>query len=526
MTKLSIITINYNNAEGLRRTIESVVSQTFTNFEYIVIDGGSTDGSVGVIKQYADKITYWVSEPDKGIYNAMNKGIKVAQGEYCLFLNSGDELYDCNIIKEVVSQGLCESDLIYGDLKRTFDDYTTDVVKMPDSLTAKFLIEKTLCHPVTFIKKELFIKHGYYREDLNIVADWAFFLKIIISNNTTYKHINNIISNFYMDGISSKVENLDLLNSERNKITNEYFSSDILKMHLTYSSYASFYNKPIFRYIRKVKKWIKIFYSMRINREFVYKHRIVSLIRLFNKIVYNQLNDINTIPIIIINYNRLTDLQRLISFLKERGHKEIIIIDNNSDYQPLIEYYDKIKNEITIERLNKNWGHLVVWQNREIYEKYCSGYYVVTDSDIIPNENLQINYLSIMIKFLNKNHDVTKVGFALKIDDIPDTFKLKAQVLSWEAKYWTNEIKKNVFRASTDTTFALYFPEYDYSENNFLNSIRLGGDFCSRHGGWYINHENLSMEDEYYFHTANDSNSWKMNLNGELIITEKSESYL
>lgn len=95
--KLSIITINYNNREGLRKTIESVVAQTTREFEYIVIDGGSTDGSVDVIKEFSDYIDYWVSEPDKGIYNAMNKGVKVAHGDYCQFLNSGDWLYDSNV---------------------------------------------------------------------------------------------------------------------------------------------------------------------------------------------------------------------------------------------------------------------------------------------------------------------------------------------------------------------------------------------------------------------------------------------
>ena len=86
--KLSIITINYNNCDGLRKTIESVIAQTTRDFEYIVIDGGSTDGSVDVIKEYADYIDYWVSEPDKGIYNAMNKGTRAAHGDFLLFLNS------------------------------------------------------------------------------------------------------------------------------------------------------------------------------------------------------------------------------------------------------------------------------------------------------------------------------------------------------------------------------------------------------------------------------------------------------
>ena len=82
--KLSVITINYNNRDGLKKTIESVVNQTYKDFEYIIIDGGSTDGSVEVLKEYSDKIDYWVSEPDKGIYNAMNKGIDIAKGEYVM----------------------------------------------------------------------------------------------------------------------------------------------------------------------------------------------------------------------------------------------------------------------------------------------------------------------------------------------------------------------------------------------------------------------------------------------------------
>jgi len=167
-----------------------------------------------------------------------------------------------------------------------------------------------------------------------------------------------------------------------------------------------------------------------------------------------------------------------------------------------------------------------LWKNRKLYEKYCTGYYIVTDSDIIPNENLPANYLSTMIKYLNRNSNITKVGFALQIDDIPDTFKLKAQVLKWEEKYWKNEIKRNVFNAFIDTTFALYLPRYDYNENDFLNAIRLGGDFCSKHGGWYINHEDLTTEEEYYFKTSNESNSWKMNSIGNLILTRESESYM
>ena len=111
--KYSIITINYNNKDGLEKTILSVINQTCQDFEYIIIDGGSTDGSVDVIKKYADRIDYWVSEPDKGIYNAMNKGIIKAKGEYLNFMNSGDCFYDNEVLSNVYQNGMC-SEMIVG----------------------------------------------------------------------------------------------------------------------------------------------------------------------------------------------------------------------------------------------------------------------------------------------------------------------------------------------------------------------------------------------------------------------------
>lgn len=112
--KLSIITINYNNRDGLQHTIESVINQTSHEFEYIIIDGGSTDGSVDIIKQYTNQIDYWVSEPDRGIYHAMNKGIDIAKGEYCIFMNSGDLFHNTSSIKDSINH-LDGTDIVNGN---------------------------------------------------------------------------------------------------------------------------------------------------------------------------------------------------------------------------------------------------------------------------------------------------------------------------------------------------------------------------------------------------------------------------
>ena len=164
--ELSVITINYNNCEGLRKTIESVVNQTCCDFEYIIIDGGSTDGSVDVIKQYADRIDYWVSEPDKGIYNAMNKGIDVAKGEYCIFMNSGDCFHDYQSLTLSIPH-LDGTDVVAGYAKLD----SGERVNRPVEITLQSLYNhQQPCHQSSFIKTEL-LKKYHYDEKYKLVSD-------------------------------------------------------------------------------------------------------------------------------------------------------------------------------------------------------------------------------------------------------------------------------------------------------------------------------------------------------------------
>ena len=178
--KYSIITINYNNADGLRRTIESVVSQTYTDYEYLIIDGGSSDGSVNAIKDYEDKISYWVSEKDGGIYNAMNKGVKVAHGEYLIFLNSGDFFYDSDVLKNI-SKELYNEDVLVG---KVFIYGTNNIISPPPQreLSMYHLFSGSIPHQGTFIKTTLQKKYPF-DEALRISSDWKFFLQTIIFDN-------------------------------------------------------------------------------------------------------------------------------------------------------------------------------------------------------------------------------------------------------------------------------------------------------------------------------------------------------
>lgn len=197
--KLSIITVNLNNKSGLKRTIDSVVSQTCRDFEWIVIDGGSSDGSKEFIEENAEYISYWVSESDAGIYNAMNKGIRASHGEYMLFLSSGDYLYDAEVLQRAIPM-LQGKDFYVG-----YELIGNTVVKNDISTLEKFFYKITtssLPHQSTFINRCIFWKYGLYREDLKICSDWYMFYKAIVMGNATVERLHFIIAVFDPHGIS------------------------------------------------------------------------------------------------------------------------------------------------------------------------------------------------------------------------------------------------------------------------------------------------------------------------------------
>lgn len=199
---INVITINLNNKDGLKKTIESVVNQTyFDKINYIIIDGGSTDGSVDVIKEYQDKLYYWVSEKDNGIFNAMNKGIDAAPNEgYCLFLNSGDFLVNSLKIERIWNE--LNVDILYGNEIMIKSDGRQFTSTYPDILDERFFKISALPHQSTFIKTELLKKHKY-SEVYFVMGDWKLLRELIMEEKVSYKHIKKNISIYNLDGIST-----------------------------------------------------------------------------------------------------------------------------------------------------------------------------------------------------------------------------------------------------------------------------------------------------------------------------------
>lgn len=250
-----------------------------------------------------------------------------------------------------------------------------------------------------------------------------------------------------------------------------------------------------------------------LKNKYLYKY----LIR-YDKYVKSQRQNPLSIPVIIINFNQLHYLKQLISFLQERKFENIVIIDNKSDYPPLLEYYQSIDKAVTVERMSENFGHKVFFDNIELQKKYGKGYFILTDPDIVPNKELPQNFMAEMISKMDIYYNtITKVGFALDIETIPDYFPLKSKVIKWEHQFWINKWEEEVYAALVDTTFALYKPYYPIKFNNlpFLEGIRMGGNYTAVHGGWYMNPQNYTEEYLHYMKSVDKSSSWKLNAKGE-----------
>lgn len=274
MPKVSIITVCHNDS-GVKKTCESIVNQTYQNFEWIVIDGGSNQETIDILNHYRDRINIFVSENDNGVYHAMNKGIKLASGEYLHFLNAGDCYFDNNSLQEV-SSFLNNKDIIFGNLE--FLKYGGCFIKeYPNKIPYGWLKSQSLPHPASFIKKILFDKYGLYNEQNKIVSDWEKWIEFVDISKCTYRHIPVLVSIHNYNGRSSVFDELHLQEIARVK--------------------AKYYPTGIFK--SKVRDWIKALKnrSIKIDKNFSNKQAMNAKIicvfnnqEIFEKVVKNNEN--------------------------------------------------------------------------------------------------------------------------------------------------------------------------------------------------------------------------------------------
>lgn len=217
--KISVITVTYNALPALRRTVDSVLAQDYSDFECIVIDGGSSDGTPAFLERNAEKITRWVSEPDSGIYEAMNKGVRMAEGDFCIFMNAGD-LFVNNYVLERVAPHLDGSDIVLGnELLVNEQGRICGLTPAKGAFTDHNLFLKSVCHQATFIRRNVLLDHPY-DESLRMVSDWKFILERYLDKTYIFKTVNQDICFFFQGGITDKHKETGY--KERNHVLASY----------------------------------------------------------------------------------------------------------------------------------------------------------------------------------------------------------------------------------------------------------------------------------------------------------------
>ena len=217
---LSVITICRNAKKMLEMTAESLICQNTINYQWIVIDGNSVDGTQSIIHKYEKNCDLFISEPDDGIYDAMNKGLSYAKGEYVLFLNAGDTLYNSKTLSSI--NFFINSDLIVGDL---YFCQKKENNKSPIKLPQNYLLNKMLPHQATFFRRDIFDKYGYFDTSYRIAGDYEMFSRLIQKYKVSYAHVPDIIANFDETGISSNDKFRNLRKKENHRIRWKYFPS-------------------------------------------------------------------------------------------------------------------------------------------------------------------------------------------------------------------------------------------------------------------------------------------------------------
>ena len=243
--KVSIITVVYNGIEFLEETIKSVISQTYPNIEYIIVDGGSTDGTLDIIKKYEAHITKWISEPDKGIYDAMNKGIDLATGDWQNFLNAGDSFVSNDVLEKIFTTNLENITLVYGDIiaiRENGQKLNVNAIELKDDNSIKKGMK--VCHQAIFYNKNIMIK---YDDKLRLKSEWKHLIEITRKENFSPKKFNFPIVYYSVGG----------LGAQQLKLNQKEYRDVFLKMY-GISAYITY--MPFFAYMtlrRILKKILK-----------------------------------------------------------------------------------------------------------------------------------------------------------------------------------------------------------------------------------------------------------------------------
>ncbi len=553
--KIGVLMPVHNASKYLAQAIESILKQSFTDFEFIIINDGSTDSSLEIIKSFNDpRIIIANNKKNLGLIVTLNKGLKMVRGKYVARMDADDFSYPDRLASQVEfldkhsEVGICGTWFKIMGTSRIIKHYVDH-----KNIQLQLFHDTAFGHPTIMMRKNVLEANKLeYDYDFKHSEDYELWTRM--ERVTKMANIPQVLFEYrqHEDSVCSKNGFLQEKNVNRvrirqlSKIIDQPSDNDF-SLYTALLSYESInYMKTLLwiiklgwlNYKKNVYKPISFFWHMlktfivsftkKITQTGTSKKAII--IRAYDeKIRLRSMNFIshlsNTrnksrllrlhlqykngsknlceIPVIINNFNRITCLKTLITWLEKAGMKNLFVIDNNSTYPALLKYYESL--QYTVFRLNNNVGYLALWKTK-IFKRFKDDYYIYTDPDILPIEDCPNNFVSHFFSILQRYPEIQKIGFGLKIDDIPDWNKAKNRILGHESQFWKKKIENGLYDSDIDTTFALYRP--GARGGYWLKAYRTGYPYLARHLPWYQDSANLNEEERYYKDHANDSSYW------------------
>lgn len=509
---LSIIVATRDAAGTLPRLLDSLVTQTCRDFEVILQDGDSRDNTAKIAAAYCDTLTIvWNSEKDSGIYDAWNKALAHMKGEWALFLGADDKLYGDDVVaktRQFIGEAKCARGAGEALLFASGGVVATSAEGIPlryisgkvcGAVASLRAMEIPAPFPGLFIHGSL-LKQPVFDASFRIAGDYEFLCKAWTHDDFCVR-LPYLVTSMQCGGISDQ----------------SAYDAVIFK-EITDAAQAHYGERwtPARRrqFLRaKLSSWLWRYFPRQAaavdERVHVFRgkgRRITSdgarLLPSFSP---------QDVPIFIVSFNRLHCLEQLVSWLEQCGFENIIIVDNNSTYEPLLQYLEKTSHQTV--RLSENLGHLAVWKCGLFERIVSSEYYIVTDPDVIPVAECPEDAILQFYNYLVAYPRVTKCGFSLCLDDIPKHYPLRGAVLDKEKKYWGRPLAEgNSYFADIDTTFALYRPGILPGDDVWFSGIRLAPPYTARHLPWYADPESMTDEDIFYQNSIQGLSSvWSIN---------------
>ena len=494
--KVSVLMPVYKTPENyLREAIESILNQTYTDFEFLILDDCPEQSVENIVKSYKDKrIIYAKNQHNMGISATRNKLMSMARGEYLAIMDHDDVALPERFAKEVE---FLDSHQDVGVVGTWYERFPRTKIKkryiINSQIERDLMYNCSILHPSAMIRKSVLADNNIcYEAEFSPAEDYRLWTRLI--GKTKFANIPEVLQKYreYV-GNTSKLQ----LQKQRNatlKIRQEAIKThpELIRGGSDIQVYK-FCGIPLYR--RKYKGCIiKDSYCGLIKR--TYHEPIIMF-------------DTSTLPIYIINFNRLSYLKKMIEMLEKYGLHNIHIIDNASTYPPMLEYLKQ--TPYTVHYMQRNQGHMVFFSDDEFKSVRENEYYILTDPDVIAIEDCPSDFMDYFYLLLQQYSEFNKVGFSLKTDDITGTPEAKELLIKWEKIFYKkrlNRLKPYIFDSSIDTTFAMYRPQKEWKNKDFYKAIRTGYPYEARHLPWYKNLYDLSEEDKFYNKTDCGSGNW------------------